>query len=369
MKQVQLWAKAFPPVTGGVEFYSRQVAAAFNELSTLDKVVTWRKKQDPAPVFEPDGKVETLRGDTDWQCAAAGIFHLLARKKNPNILIFATTWKAAVPAFITGHPYVLAVHGKELYASGIKKYLASRVYRQANAIVCVSNFTRQRLLAEYPGLERTTSVIWNGLTDPQLLEISASEKWNGIEESICFYTICRHEERKNILHAIRLFSRILVELQSRGKDCVYYIAGTGPTIDAEKALVKELGLHGNVIHLGRISDEDVLSLHRRCHVFLHPQTEMLNGRDFEGFGLVIADAMASASLVLAGTSGGAGELISHGVDGLYVSGNSVDASLATLKPYVFEPQKMKHVARAAQKKASNSFRWATTPELLLPLLS
>ncbi|OLL27319.1 hypothetical protein BTH42_33445 [Burkholderia sp. SRS-W-2-2016] len=369
MSKINLWAKAFPPVTGGVEFYSRQVASALDRQQMLGGVVTWAEDSQPRPEYDGSVAVTCLPGGSDVRCALSGLRQMFGKTARAEGLILATTWKAAVPAFVSGKNYVVSAHGKEIYASGAVHYLAKMVYARARAIVCVSGVTADRLIAEYALPRHKVHVAWNGLTDERLLLTNPTEKWASFDDEIVFYTICRHEPRKNIPHAIRAFAALKNRAHRPGRKLTFLIAGTGPTIDAERALVSELGLHDSVVHLGRVSDEDLIALHQKAHIFLHPQIAMDAGKDFEGFGLVVADAMAAGSLVVTGRSGGTGELFVDGEQGLYVSGEDVDETVARLVEYLRNPAQLRRIAEQAQLKARTAFQWDNVTRILKGCLS
>ena len=77
-----------------------------------------------------------------------------------------------------------------------------------------------------------------------------------------------------------------------------------------------LGLEQHVSFLGRISDETLADLYRRCAVFVMPSSH-------EGFGLVFLEAMKTGAACIGGI-GAAAEVIEHEVTGLIVDPQQPD---------------------------------------------
>jgi glycosyltransferase involved in cell wall biosynthesis len=111
---------------------------------------------------------------------------------------------------------------------------------------------------------------------------------------------------------LRAFSRIA----DRCPDVELWIAGDGPLRDALLRQRAGLGLEDRVVFLG--ARNDVPDLMRAADVFV------LSSR-FEGFGLVVAEAMASGTLVVATDAGGVAEVL-DGAGVLVPAGD--DAALA-----------------------------------------
>ncbi|WP_368644606.1 glycosyltransferase [Castellaniella ginsengisoli] len=117
---------------------------------------------------------------------------------------------------------------------------------------------------------------------------------------------------KNHASLLRAFAR----LAQPCPDVALWIAGDGPLRPALLAQRAALGLDERVVFLGE--RHDVPDLMRAADVFV------LSSR-FEGFGLVVAEAMASGTLVVAADAGGVAEVL--GGTGILVPPED-DAALA-----------------------------------------
>ena len=109
--------------------------------------------------------------------------------------------------------------------------------------------------------------------------------------------------------------------------------------------------------LGRISDSQLTEEFLKTSIFLHPQIEMKSRGDVEGFGLVVADAMAHGCVVIAGANGGTQELINHQKTGLALS--VCDSGEIAMQLTWCENNRVQlaHIGLAAHKRATTNFDW------------
>ncbi|MGB6006492.1 glycosyltransferase [Castellaniella sp.] len=109
-------------------------------------------------------------------------------------------------------------------------------------------------------------------------------------------SVGRLAEEKNHAGLLRAFAQ-LVELRP---DVDLWIAGDGPLREALQRQCAAQGLGDRVVFLG--ARRDVPDLMRAADVFVLPSL-------FEGFGLVVAEAMASGTPVVATDAGGVAEVM------------------------------------------------------------
>ena len=114
------------------------------------------------------------------------------------------------------------------------------------------------------------------------------------------------------------------------------LAGDGPQLDQIRARAAELGLAGNVELTGWRSQEQLLSLYRQAHLFLHP-SEMTATGDREGIPNALLEAMATGLPAVATFHGGIPEAVTHEVDGLLVPERSPDELAAAILTLTHDP--------------------------------
>ncbi len=125
----------------------------------------------------------------------------------------------------------------------------------------------------------------------------------------------RHEERKGLAVLLEAF-------QSLGLDARLWIASDGPDTARLRA---EYGFDGRINWLGRISDAEKFARLRGAEVFCAPS---LHG---ESFGVVLIEAMAAGTAVVASGLDGYRNVATDGVDALLVRPGDVDALAAGLR--------------------------------------
>ncbi|MGH7045567.1 MAG: glycosyltransferase family 4 protein [Stellaceae bacterium] len=225
---------------------------------------------------------------------------------------------------------IFYVHGEELTvaSTGLFFRLRGSSLRRANAIVAVSGFTRNRLVADFGIEEARIRVISNGVDLDHFTPGQADEaviRRFGAADGRIILGVGRLIERKGFDTLVEAMPAVL----ARVPEARCWIAGEGPLRDALAARISRLGLAGRTELLGPVSDEALLALYRRAEIFAMPNRQTAGG-DTEGFGLVFLEANACGRPVVAGRAGGAVEAVTDGCNGLLVDGESADRVAAAL---------------------------------------
>jgi glycosyltransferase involved in cell wall biosynthesis len=151
----------------------------------------------------------------------------------------------------------------------------------------------------------------------------------------------------------------LASIREQGySDWEYLVVGEGPEIDNLVKVRNECALSDKVRFLGRISDRELEDSYGACDVFAHPQVTDDSGRDIEGFGLVIADAMAWGLPVVVGRDGGPSEFVLHGRTGYVVDGYDIEEIAEVLKQLITHPELRRTIGIAARAWAIDQLAWS-----------
>ncbi|WP_125076472.1 glycosyltransferase family 4 protein [Pseudoxanthomonas sp. SGT-18] len=362
MSNILIIAMGYPPVAGGVETYSEEVARAYLRKGLIPIVITktfgergWRevtysegriRLYNTGRVSQPVAFARML-----WQCA-----NLLCRRSFE--FIHATTWRPALAALMFSRrtSLILTVHGREVlnYPFFLKRPMIE-VLRRANVVVTVSSATMGIARAALHGANPNGKwvVAFNGITHPTEARAHERRLDNG-RTTVRLLSLSRLVPRKNVQGCITA----LAELRAEGlSNFEYWIGGRGPMLEDLRQAVADAGLEEQVRFLGYVEDADVPELYKWCDVFLHPQTHVGQGNDFEGFGLVIADAMSFGCAVLAGEAGGPKEFVKDGVRGLVVDGLDSVALKAALRELLTDPQLRQRLGASARDFALRNLSW------------
>jgi len=340
-------AKGYAPDEGGMQTYARGVAEAY---ATLGADVTVFSQTSLGPRDERVGPVRLIDIGAGKSIGVPfRLRGLLRRERNAQGapgLLHATTWRTSIPPLLARLPFITTFHGREfMYGGRATAAVLRLIARRARHCVVVSHYSAMRLAERIPDLPAPPIVAWNGTAIcPDLPE---SEPGIPAGSGPLILSLCRLEPRKNILNAVDAAALC----RDRGLDFRFVIGGRGPGLDAVKARVEALGLGDRVHVLGFVDNARADALYHAADIFLHPQSTIDKGRDFEGFGIAIADAMLVGCAVIAGRDGGPAELIEDGKDGLLVDGNDPQAIAAAMESLLRNADQRTALAGRAHDKA------------------
>jgi alpha-maltose-1-phosphate synthase len=157
-------------------------------------------------------------------------------------------------------------------------------------------------------------------------------------------------QRKGVKYLLEAYQ------QMRGAGTELVIAG--PLMGSGRALEQFRGLY---TYLGRLDQKDVIREMQRCHVLVLPSV-------FEGFGLVIPEAMATAMPVIASTHTAGPEIIREGEDGFVLAPDDVSGLAARLAWLAEHRANTADMGRAAAERAQ-AFSWDAHTERVRTLLN
>lgn len=126
------------------------------------------------------------------------------------------------------------------------------------------------------------------------------------------------------------------------------VAGEGPALPALRAQADAVA-PGRVRFHGRLPGPEVQQLLRRAAVVAVPS------RWYENQPMIVLEALACGTPVVASDLGGAGELVVTGTDGALVPPNDPGALAAAIAPLVGEPARARQMGRAGRAKVEVDF--------------
>lgn len=243
----------------------------------------------------------------------------------------------------------------------------AKVLRRASVVVAVSRATAEiasrALHGETP--RGRWVVAFNGISHP--VAARRFVRPPAIPgRPVRLLSLARLVPRKNIQGCIVA----LAALRSEGVDGFeYWIGGKGPMEAELHAAVEAYGLQEYVRFLGYVPDEELPRLYQEADAFLHPQTNIGEGNDFEGFGLVIADAMSFGCTVLAGDAGGPRDFVANSINGLLVDGLDREALKFAIKALILDSDLRQRLSVKGRAYALAELSWDAHAEQILAALS
>ncbi len=222
-----------------------------------------------------------------------------------------------------GVPYMIHTYGEELNNFGRKprpRQRMQRILRGACGITTISNYSED-VLRRVVGYEGAVEIVNPGVDVEKFVpgDGGGIRRRLGLGDDPLLITVSRLVRRKGhdrALEAIPIIRRRIPNIR-------YLIIGIGPEELRLRHLVESAGFQNVVRFLGRVSDDELVSLLQSADVFIHPNRELENG-DVEGFGIVFLEANACGLPVIGGNSGGTPDAIQDGATGFLVDPNSPD---------------------------------------------
>ncbi|MEK6590554.1 MAG: glycosyltransferase family 4 protein [Nitrospinota bacterium] len=213
------------------------------------------------------------------------------------------------------------------------KILLNLILKNASLIIANSSFTKNALI-DFGIPEEKVKVI-NPPVDYKRFEVvrdAEGLKENyGLRGKKVMLTVGRLVERKGHDYVIKAMPEIIKEIP----EIHYLIVGDGPYKNELEILSERLNVRDFITFTGFIPDENLSSYYTICDFFIMVSREIKERGDIEGFGIVYLEANAAKKPVIAGRSGGIGDAVEDGVNGILVnptdSGNIAKAIIKLMK--------------------------------------
>lgn len=163
------------------------------------------------------------------------------------------------------------------------------------------------------------------------------------------------DPRKNVSLLVRAYARLVAIAPDAPR---LVLAGLGAPPAEDLALALSLGLDGRIEVRSSVTPTELRALYRSASAFVLSSDE-------EGFGLVVAEAMASGLPVAATRCGGPETLVVDGETGLLSPVGDADALAQSLATLASNPGRATAMGRAGRRRAVASFSIeATGPRFL-----
>ena len=245
-----------------------------------------------------------------------GITHLHAHFAT---LAGRTAW---IASRLTGIPYTVTTHAKDIYHESVDRQWLRRVCADADRVIAISRFNEEHLRSELAGTGARVSLQYNAL------ELSRFTYRDPIpvRGALRVAAVGRLVPKKGFDVLIEAVHR----LRAAGTSIVLDIAGDGEerTRLAEQAC--RLGLTDRVRLLGPQTQEEVRELLRRSHVFAAPCVPAADG-NVDGLPTVVLESMACGTPVLATAVTGLPEVVRDGETGVLLPPGDPEALAQALR--------------------------------------
>jgi len=267
---------------------------------------------------------------------------------------------AALAAALSGRPYSLTAHAKDIYHCEVDQDLLRWKIAQARFVVTVTDYNRhhlQRLVASIPGAAEKIVRIYNGI------DLDRFRPADGCVAPPLVLGVGRLVEKKGftvLVEACRL-------LRERGYDFRCEIIGDGSEGPALRQQIESGRLEGIVALRGVLSTEQVAEALRAATVVALPALVARDG-NVDALPTVLLEAMATERPVVSTSISGIPEIVVDGETGLLAPPGDPPALAAALAALIDQPARAAEMGRAGRRRAERLFDLRTNVAELRGLL-
>lgn len=222
---------------------------------------------------------------------------------------------------------------KEKPGSRSRRFLESKFIKCADYIITVSETTRKQL--HDLGLANENIAI----IPPGLDKADISNKV--FPDKFTMLYVGTIEKRKGLIDVIRALNDLI------GYDYKLNVVGLikeEEYFDEISQLINDQNLNERVIFLGRLSDDELIEQYRHASIFIFPSY-------WEGYGMVVAEALAWGLPVIASKISAFEELITDGREGYFFKAGDPDDISSKLKFILDNREILKELSANALKRA------------------
>jgi len=422
--RVGLMTREYPPyVYGGagvhVEYLSREMAKSIEV-----EVHAWGETPDADKLHEAgvaDGGNLEVHYEQPWSAISHGTnakfkgalealsLNLFQNLKLDKLDVIHThTWYVAMAGFLAkklyGVPFVLTTHSLEPLRAwkaeqlgtgyALSSWMERTAILDADAIVAVSNGTKDDILKAYPDVDPSRiHVIYNGIDLQQYQytpEISALQKYGVDPKKPYVLFVGRITRQKGVTHLVEAIQylppgtqivlcagapdtpEIADEMRAKVEAVRRYTPGSqpaavenfGPDGGHSIATGDPTGTGHNLVWIEQmVTKEEAIQLYSHCAVFCCPSV-------YEPFGIINLEAMACRAPVVASATGGILEVVVEGETGHLVPFEADPVTTFPTNPAQFsrdlaaritgllaDPEKAKRLGDAGRKRVEEHFSW------------
>ena len=316
----------FPPIPGGIQTYSAELALRFHR--SLSEFAVVAPGVEGAEDWDRSVPYRVIRvGRSSDHVPLTAIPALVRLGREGFDTVFHTQWQtvaATVFARSLGGPTTLhlAAHGRELLLRPLEALpsaqwgfdqLRRRAIHQASKLFPVSRFTAG-LLKELGASEANIVTVPNG-TDPSRfrpMDVDELKKRHGLSGRPVILSVGRLAPRKGFDTVIEALPRIIDDFP----DVCYVLVGDGADRERLEGLVAAKQLADSVRFIGRVDWSELPHWHNVADVFVTPSRH--TPPSVEGFGIVFLEANACGKPVIGARTGGIPDAVLDGETGLLV---------------------------------------------------
>ena len=248
-------------------------------------------------------------------------------------------------------PYVSTRHNDDRYLLGPFRYVDRAFARGAHRLIAISDAVRHFLEAAGHDPEKLVTIRY-GLDELPADPSQPTPAEAGIPpDAPLALAVGRLIEQKDHATLLRAFAGV----RERVPEARLAILGAGPLEAATRELACELGVEDALALPGRTAPRDWLE---RADVFVHTSC-------WEGFGIVLLEAMLASLPVVATSVSAVPEVVAQGETGVLAAAGDVAGVASGLEALLLDPARARELGEAGCRRAREEFSVAAMAERTL----
>ena len=255
-------------------------------------------------------------------------------------------------------PYLCYVHGEDVTTAADSReyrWLVRRMLANARVLIANSHNTRRVLVEEWNVPPERTRVLHPGVDTDYFTPIESNSDVRaglGWTDRSVLLTVGRLQKRKGQDMMIRALPAILRAVP----DVLYAILGDGEERARLQALAESERVVEHVQFVGEVNDARLLDCYRGCDLFALPNRQ--EGKDIEGFGMVLLEAQSCGKPVIAGASGGTAETMDIPGTGSVVNCDGPQQLAKLALELLTDKPRLARMGQAARDWVVSRFDWS-----------
>jgi phosphatidylinositol alpha-1,6-mannosyltransferase len=365
--KILFYTNNFPPVLGGTETYSEEIARRLAAAGHDVTVAVERKAGWEACDARQPFRVERLAART----VPAPLYRMYLRMALGKVMhrdapdvVFLPRWfrhsaTAAHLCAARGVPYCAACHGGEMGfdPSRLTRSRRRRIrgFQDAARVLANSEHTRGllerlgippgKIVTVYPGVDPAAFARDDG-------RVEALRARLGLAGRRVLLTVARLVRLKGVDTVLRALPRV--------KDASLVIVGYGECEPDLRRLAAALGVGDRVHFAGAVPRESIADYYHLCDVFVLTSRAVPGSRKLESFGIAFVEAAICGKPVVGGNVGGVAEAVADRESGLLVDSEDPEAVADRVVALLADPARSRAMGEAGRARAEKLFTWEGT---------
>lgn len=301
---------------GGIQRFNQTLLEACSRQAIGCDVLSLNDSADSIRARPAQNHIQIVGFSGNRPRFAAAVAAALLKNRHDRVLIGHVNFLVLAMMALVLRPFgrpraMMIAHGIEVWSGiGLLRRIALSKLRR---ILCVSDYTRKRILEQAPALRAKRLTIFPNALAITWQSIAPPAAPRGTSRFILSVTRLERGDRyKGVATVIEAFSML-------ADDSIQYrVVGRGSDLQFLQLVADRCGVKDRVHFMGAVDDTELISLYRECEAFVLPSGK-------EGFGIVFLEAMYFGAPVIAAREKGATDVVHDGNTGLTVAFGDVIA--------------------------------------------